>query len=56
MFDVVMGEGVAKGMDKGLLRLPLGEDCVQRYETKFKGMEKNLEAVRGFVLGLDVDE
>ncbi|CZR57157.1 related to dehydrogenases with different specificities (related to short-chain alcohol dehydrogenases) [Phialocephala subalpina] len=56
IFGVVMGDGVAKGLDKGLLRLPLGEDCVQRYETKVKGMEKNLEAVKKFVLGLDVDE
>lgn len=56
IFGVVMGDGVAKGLDKGLLRLPLGEDCVQRYETKVKGMEKNLEALKKLVLGLDVDE
>ncbi|KAE8441793.1 hypothetical protein EG329_004306 [Mollisiaceae sp. DMI_Dod_QoI] len=57
IFDVVMKNGVRKEFGEGgWLRLPLGEDCVERYEAKVKGMEGNLEAVRGWVTGLDVDE
>jgi hypothetical protein len=38
------------------LRLPLGIDCVLRYEAKVKNMSENLEAEKGFVTGLDVEE
>lgn len=55
IFDVVTKSGVAEGMDQKWLRLPLNSDCVARYEAKVDGMKGNLEAVRRFVEGLDVD-
>lgn len=55
MFDVVTRTGVARELDVKWLRLPLANDCVTRYEAKVEGMKGNLEAVRGFVQGLDVE-
>lgn len=56
IFDVVTKSGVAEGLDRKWLRLPLARDCVMRYEAKVEGMMGNLEAVRGLVEGLDVGE
>lgn len=61
IFDVVTGTGVVKGVvgkEGGgeWLRLPLEIDCVLRYEAKVKNMSENLEAEKGFVTGLDVEE
>ena len=56
IFDVVTKSGVAESLDQKWLRLPLASDCVMRYEAKVEGMKGNLEAVRGFVEGLHVDE
>ena len=56
IFDVVMRSGVAEGMGEGVLRLPLGSDCVGRYEKKVEAMRGDLEAVRGFVVGLEIEE
>lgn len=56
IFDVVTKSGVAESLDQKWLRLPLASDCVRRYEAKVEGMKDNLDAVRGFVEGLDVDE
>jgi hypothetical protein len=49
IFDVVTGK---KG--EGVLRVPLGSDCMGRFEKKVEGMNGDLEAVRGFVCELDV--
>ena len=54
--SVVTKSGVAESLDQKWLRLPLASDCVRRYEAKVEGMKDNLDAVRGFVEGLDVDE
>jgi hypothetical protein len=43
-------------MKGDVLRLPLGSDCVERWEKKVKGMGENLDAVRGFVEGLDLKD
>lgn len=56
IFDVVTKTGVAEGLDQKWLRLPLASDCVMRFEGKVESMKGNLQAVRGFVEGLDVDE
>jgi hypothetical protein len=63
IFDVVTGTGVAKGMmeqeKKGgweWSRLALGIGCILRYEAKVKNMSQNLEAMRGFLTGLNVQE
>jgi hypothetical protein len=45
-----------QGFREGGLRLPLGSDCVKRYETKVEGMKGDLEAVRGFVKELEIQE
>ncbi|TVY40364.1 putative oxidoreductase [Lachnellula subtilissima] len=56
IFDVVMKSGVAAGIgDREVLRLPLGSDCVGRYEKKVEAMKADLEAVRGFVTSLDIE-
>ena len=54
IFDVVMKTGVAEALGEELLRLPLGSDCVMRYETKIERMKGDLEAVRGFVTELEI--
>jgi len=57
IFDVVMKSGVAESLrGKEILRLPLGSDCVGRYETKVEGMKGDLEAVREFVTELEIQE
>jgi hypothetical protein len=56
LFDVVTRSGVAAGLKGDVLRLPLGSDCVERWEKKVKGMGENLDAVRGFVEGLDLKD
>jgi hypothetical protein len=56
LFDVVTRSGVAAGLKGDVLRLPLGSDCVERWEKTVKGMGENLDAVRGFVEGLDLKD
>ena len=52
IFEVVMRSGKAEGL-RDMLRLPLGEDCVKRYEAKVDYMRDNLDEYRSVVLGLD---
>ena len=56
LFDAVTKSDVAAGTKGDVLRLPPGSDCVERWERKVKGMVKNLEAIRGFVEGLDLED
>lgn len=44
--EVVSGQGLAGHLKGQVLRLPLGEDCVERFEVKIKTMEQDLEKVR----------
>lgn len=37
---------MAGGLKGKVLRMPLGEDCVKRYEGKIKTMREDLEKVR----------
>jgi hypothetical protein len=56
LFDVVTRSGIAVGLEGNIVRLPLGSDCVERWKKKVKGMGENLDAVRGFVRGLDLKD
>ena len=44
--EVVCGQGVAGHLKGQVLRLPLGEDCVERFEAKIKTLGKDLEKGR----------
>ncbi|KAJ9157949.1 Oxidoreductase yusz [Pleurostoma richardsiae] len=44
IFEVVAGEGPAGHLKGKLLRLPLGDDALQRIKTKVERVEKDLEA------------
>ena len=44
--EVVTGEGIAGSLKGKVLRLPLGNDCVERYEDKLQSMNKDLEMAR----------
>lgn len=46
IFEAVSGQGLAGGLKGNVLRMPLGEDCVQRFELKIKNMRDDLKAVR----------
>lgn len=57
IFEVVTGTGMAAGFElgqKGVLRLPLGKDCLDRFETKFAMLRENLNAVRECALSTDL--
>jgi len=58
IFEVVMGTGMAAGLEleEGVfLRLPLGADCVVRYERKVEGMKGDFERVREIALSTDLE-
>ena len=44
--EVVTGEGMAGHLKGKVLRMPLGDDCVERFEVKFKAMSEDLEKVK----------
>ena len=46
IYEAVSGQGLAGGLKGNVLRMPLGEDCVERYEVKIKTMKEDLEKVR----------
>ena len=46
IYEAVSGQGLAGGLKGNVLRMPLGEDCVERYEVKIKTMQEDLEKVR----------
>lgn len=47
IFETVTGTGMAKDVVIGeAFRLPLGKDCIARWDEKLEGMKKNLEATR----------
>jgi len=45
ILDVVTGTGMGVGKDN-LLRLPLGPDCYQRFQTKCDSLRENLEQMK----------
>lgn len=46
IYEAVSGQGLAGDLKGRVLRMPLGEDCIERYEVKIKTMKEDLEAVR----------
>nr|POE71974.1 putative oxidoreductase [Quercus suber] len=44
--EVVTGEGLAGGLKGKILRLPLGDDCVERMEEKLKKVQADIDAAR----------
>jgi len=56
MLDVVMKSGQVEGLKQEYLRLPLGKDCVERYEKKVERLREDLEGCRVIAESLDVEE
>ena len=54
--ETVAGTGMAASLKGKILRLPLGPDCVERYESKVKSMSDDLEAAREVAMSTDVAE
>jgi hypothetical protein len=49
MYEVVMGEGMAKGK-KECLRLPLGEDCLKRAREKIDSLRETMDEMEGIAM------
>lgn len=54
--EVVTGEGLAGHLKGKVLRMPLGPDCVGRYEGKIESMRRDLETVGEIARSTNVDE
>jgi hypothetical protein len=55
IFDVVMRQGVGKGMED-YLRLPLGKDGAARWEIKLANLRANLDATEKIWSSTDADD
>jgi NAD(P)-dependent dehydrogenase (short-subunit alcohol dehydrogenase family) len=58
MFEVVIGTAMGEGLKlgtEGMLRLPLGRDCLQRFEKKFSVLRRNIDVARECTLSTDLD-
>ena len=44
--EAVIGEGMAGRLKGNVLRIPLGNDCVERFEEKIMTMSEELEKAR----------
>lgn len=54
IFETVTGTGMAEGVAIGeAFRLPLGKDCVKRFDEKLENMTKNLEATKAMGLSTE---
>ena len=53
--EAVSGTGMAGSVKGKALRMPLGPDCVGRYEQKVKRMGDDLETVRQAAMSTDFD-
>ena len=47
IFEVVTGTGMGREFGGQHLRLPLGKDCLDRFETKMGALRENFNAVKG---------
>lgn len=47
IFDIVTKSGVASGLEKEYLRLPIGIDALDRVDKKISHMKETVEALRG---------
>ena len=53
--EAVAGTGMAGNLRKQILRLPLGPDCVQRYEAKVRRLNDDLEAVGEVAMSTNIE-
>lgn len=56
IFEIVVGQGMAGDLKGNVLRLPLGPDCVQRFELKVKNMSDDLATSRDVCMSTDIVE
>lgn len=54
IIDVVTKTGIAAGLDKEYLWLPIGPDCIERLDRKIENMKLNLDALRTIGSGTDL--
>ena len=54
IIEAVAGTGMAGKLKDQVLRLPLGPDCVRRYEAKVKSLNDDLEAARSVAMSTDI--
>ncbi|KAK4502067.1 hypothetical protein PRZ48_007878 [Zasmidium cellare] len=54
--EVVSGQGIAGSLKGKVLRLPLGTDCVGRFEAKIESLKGDLEKTRSVAGSTDFDE
>ncbi|KAF2172615.1 hypothetical protein M409DRAFT_62382 [Zasmidium cellare ATCC 36951] len=54
--EVVSGSGPAGGLKGKLLRLPLGRDCLGRFEAKIESLRRDVEAAREVAGSTDFEE
>lgn len=54
IFDVVTKTGVAAGLEKEYLRLPLGDDSLERLGRKIESLQETVEALRSISSGTDL--
>jgi hypothetical protein len=55
IFEVIMGEGMAKGK-KEYLRLPLGSDCIQTVRAKIDRLNENFDEFEDIASSTHVDQ
>lgn len=54
VIEVINGTGMGAGKT-GLLRLPLGPDCVQRAREKIASLQRNVDAMEEISMSTNVD-
>lgn len=54
IIDVVTKTGIAAGLDKEYLWLPIGPDCIERLDRKIENMKLNVDALRTIGSGTDL--
>ena len=52
--EAVTGTGLAGSLKGKVLKLPLGPDCLKRYDDKVKSMSHDLEATREVAMSTDI--
>ena len=53
--EAVAGKEMAGKLKGKVLRMPLGPDCVKRFENKVKSMGDDLEAVRQVAISTNIE-
>ena len=53
--EAVVGTGMAGKLKGQVLRLPLGPDCLDRFEAKIKSLNADLDAVREVAMSTNLE-